>query len=119
LRGRIDAESDRLAFTDDDGQEVSSAKVLDQLVGCGLLQRSVEFASSRMRFTEDLVAEYLAAMHVINQEKDSIRLLRGRMTTDGTGLADALTHVRETFGQAAISLGSRSAPNGRFERLTS
>jgi hypothetical protein len=102
LRGRIDAESDRLPLTDDSEQEVSSTAIINQLISCGLLQRSVEFASSHLRFAEDLIAEYLAAMHIVNQENEGPRLLRDRLATSETGFVDALKNIRETLGQPTV-----------------
>ena len=50
-----------VAFSDGDGEEVPPQKVVDQLVVCGLLERFVELAATRVRFTDDPIAEILCA----------------------------------------------------------
>ena len=81
-------------FLSDEGKELNSITVLDQLIGCGLLQRSVEVTRTLIGFSEDPIAEYLAAMFLFEPENRRILAnLRRRKAWKDSGLAEAVERV--------------------------
>ena len=96
LRGWLGAESEHAQFCDEQGRTVVAAQVVEQLVRSGLLLRSVELATVRIRFSDDPIAEYLYAMHVALQPTNVIETLSARISLrpqEAQGLAEALAQV--------------------------
>jgi hypothetical protein len=88
-------------FLTDEGTALSSVAVLDQLITCGLLHRSVEVTRSFIGFSEDLIAEHLAAAYLFEaDDKRILANLRRRKAWKDSGLAEALEHVQSARGAA-------------------
>ncbi len=94
LRAALGDKATADPFLTDEGKELNSIAVLDQLIGCGLLQRSVEVTRALIGFSEDPIAEYLAAMFLIEAEDRRILTnLRRRKAWKDSGLAESVGRV--------------------------
>ena len=97
LRAALGEKAAAEPFLADEGKELNSVAVLDQLIGCGLLQRSVEVIRTLIGFSEDPIAEYLAAMFLVEAEDRRILAnLRRRKAWKDSGLAEAVERVEAT-----------------------
>ena len=94
LRAALGEKAAAEPFLADEGKELNSVAVLDQLIGCGLLQRSVEVIRTLIGFSEDPIAEYLAAMFLVEAEDRRILAnLHRRKAWKDSGLAEAVERV--------------------------
>jgi len=100
LRGRL--EEPKPAMVHEDGDESTSVVVLDQLVQCGLIQKQKsETGQWYVRFAQDPIAEYLAAMHLVNLEGKDAANIRDWKAFKGSGFEAALTRVMAAQHQPA------------------
>jgi len=95
LRGQLKAQPLPFSSSGDDPKEIRPEGVLDQLVRCGLLELVTDLAAVYVRFSFDLIAEYLAAMHVVTQGAEKIEEMKRRLGAREGGLTEALQRVEE------------------------
>jgi hypothetical protein len=96
LRGFFAAEARALPFVDGAGREVPAARLYDQLLQCGLLQRSVERTVAYTRFSDDPIAEYLYVLAAVTAGPAAEEALRHAIAERGSearGVAEALADV--------------------------
>jgi len=110
LRAALGDKAAAEPFLTEEGKELNSIAVLDQLIGCGLLQRSVEATRTPMGFSEDPIAEYLAAMFLFEAEDRRILAnLRRRKAWKDSGLAEAVERVEAARNSSAQSTPPESS----------
>jgi hypothetical protein len=99
LRGQLKAQPLPFFPEGKDPKEMRPETVLDQLVQCGLVERvATALAAIDLRFSFDLIAEYLAAMHVVLQGAEKMKEFKERLGEREGGLAEALHRVEEWKG---------------------
>jgi len=86
--------------------------VLDQLIGCGLLQPRVEVTRALIGFSEDPIAEYIAAMFLVEAEdRRFLANLRRRKAWKDSGLAEAVERVEAARNTAQSTPPESSTGN--------
>jgi WD40 repeat protein len=95
IRARLNDES---FVTDEEiPRAVSGAECIKQLVKCGLLDQVEAYGAILLRFSFDLIAEYLAAMEVVHRPalERNARLRETVMAAPSSALREALDRVLE------------------------
>ena len=83
------------AMGGDEGSEREPRQVLDQLVGCGLLERFVVYSVGYVRFTQDVIAEYCAAFYLLSDgHTRALSGFRRRASFPNSGVAEAIEDIR-------------------------
>lgn len=101
VRGQLDAEALPFLSAAEQPAELSPAVVIDQLVQCGLVEQLATLGAHDIRFCFDPVAEYLAAMHIVMQERGAVPTRLPDPLPD-TPFTEALRSIRATAVVGAV-----------------
>ncbi|MBY6068809.1 hypothetical protein KUW17_18850 [Leisingera aquaemixtae] len=103
LRGVLQRAADEQVFMNEQKtEEVTPAKLIDFLETCGILSRNL--VNSRLQFTYDPVAEYLAAWYVAEQEeKNGVVSQQGFEDLPESAVAKAIVEIRKQLQLSAAS----------------